>query len=150
MDKPPADMQIKALLAHLDTLGENAFGSRRRSDLEISPQETRAVTCLAKREFAIMTDLANDLGIPLSTTTHIVDRLVQKGLATRFRSDEDRRVVQVQLSAEGKKLEQTFLRQRMAIARGMLAPLSSAERETLLDLMAKMTRVSEPAGFRKN
>ena len=134
-----AKEQVDQLLAHLESLQENVNAAARDgSDREISHQEKRAVHSLAKKESAIMTDLAEDLKIPLSTATHIMDRLVKKGLATRLRLDDDRRVVQVQLTAEGKKIEESSLKHQIAIARGMLAPLSSTERKAFLELMAKI------------
>ena len=55
-----------------------------------------------------MTHLAESLGVPLSTATHTVDRLVAKGLVERNRSEEDRRVVEVQMSEYGRKLQENF------------------------------------------
>jgi DNA-binding MarR family transcriptional regulator len=140
MSKEPIDKeQVNQLLAHLESLQENVNAAARdNSDREISRQEKRAVHSLAKKEFAIMSDLAEDLKIPLSTATHIMDRLVRKGLATRLRLDDDRRVVQVQLTAEGKQIEKSFVKHKIAIARGMLAPLSSTERKVFLELMGKI------------
>ena len=46
-------------------------------------------------ERMMMSNLAESLGVPLSTATHTVDRLVAKGLVERNRSEEDRRVVEV-------------------------------------------------------
>jgi DNA-binding MarR family transcriptional regulator len=139
MNKTPIDKeQVNRLLAYFESLLASASAARDSPDHEISAQEKRAVHSLAKKESAIMTDLAGDLRVPLSTATHIMDRLVRKGLATRLRLDDDRRVVQVHLTTEGKKVEESLLRHQIAIARGMLAPLSSAERELFLELMGKI------------
>ena len=140
MNKTPIDKeQVNQLLAYFESLLASAATAAQDSpDHEISAQEKRAVHSLAKKESAIMSDLAEDLRVPLSTATHIMDRLVRKGLATRLRLEDDRRVVQVQLTTDGKKVEESLLRHQIAIARGMLAPLSSAERETFLELMGKI------------
>lgn len=45
-----------------------------------------------------VSDLANEMGIPFSTLTGIMDRMVEKGLITRERNEDDRRVVTVGLS----------------------------------------------------
>ena len=140
MNKTPIDKeQINRLLVHFETLLDSAGAALRdSSDREISPQEKRAVHSLAKRESAIMSDLAGDLGVPLSTATHIMDRLARKGLATRVRLEDDRRVVQVRLTAEGKKVEESLVRHQIAIARGMLEPLSFTERASFVELMGKI------------
>ncbi len=104
---------------------------------------------LPSRGKIIMSSLAEGLGVPLSTATHTVDRLVAKGLAVRNRSDEDRRVVQVEMSEHGKKLQDAFRVKRGEMARSWLAPLSSGEREIFLELMDKITRLAVPSADAK-
>ena len=91
-----------------------------------------------------MTDFAGELGVPLSTATHTVDRLVAKDLVMRLRSAKDRRVVQVELSDMGKALHAELRSRHQAMARNWLAPLSPAERETFLKLMAKIAQGAKP------
>src|SRR5260221_5735730 len=101
MNSPPIKKKVKELIAHFGSLVAKASASQFRPDVEISSRmsslEIRAMIRLAKKGSALMTDLANDLGIPTSTATHVMGRLVKKGLATRVRLDQDRRVVQEQL-----------------------------------------------------
>jgi DNA-binding MarR family transcriptional regulator len=70
----------------------------------------------------------------------MVERLADKGLATRSRIEDDRRVVRVELSEEGKKLHQKFLEQRREIVRFMLSSLTHGEREIFIELYTKITR----------
>ena len=91
-----------------------------------------------------MSRLAEELGIPLSTATHTIDRLVAKDMVVRTRSEEDRRAVLVEMSEFGKKLQESFKSQRRAVARSWLEPLSNGEREIFLELMAKITETSKP------
>ena len=44
--------------------------------------------------------------------TEMVDGLVQEGILERVRDDEDRRVVKVKLSDDGRKIHTTFVRTR--------------------------------------
>jgi DNA-binding MarR family transcriptional regulator len=78
------------------------------------------------------------LGIPLSTAAHTIDRLVHKGLVMRVRSDEDRRIVQVEMSESGKKLHAALRAKHQAMALSWLEPLSPNGRETFLNMMAKI------------
>jgi DNA-binding MarR family transcriptional regulator len=67
---------------------------------------------------------------------------VTKGFVVRSRSDEDRRVVRLELSKKGKKREQIFFERRLNIGREMLSLLSATERDIFLELMAKVTAES--------
>jgi DNA-binding MarR family transcriptional regulator len=135
------------LLGYLDTLFRRLMLPRRTGDeasLEISREEIRALVILDSGERIMMSSLAESLGVPLSTATHTVDRLVAKGLVLRNRSETDRRVVQVEMSAYGHKLQDEFREKRKSMACSWLEPLSSGEREIFLELMAKITRLAKP------
>lgn len=108
----------------------------------------RALIRLGSSGTMIMSDLASALGVPLSTATHTVDRLVEKSLVVRSRSDQDRRVVQVEMSEQGKALQATLRSKHRAMARSWLAPLSPGEREKFLELMAKISARAKPESER--
>jgi DNA-binding MarR family transcriptional regulator len=112
--------------------------------LDCSREEIRALILLGASGRITMTRLADRLGVPLSTATHTIVRLVAKSLAVRARTEEDRRVVQVELSDYGKRLQAKFNVKRLAVARSWLEPLSSGERELFLHLMAKITKLAQP------
>jgi len=140
---PVLERQLRELIAHFDALSQRMMTNRPPppgSDVECSPQEMRALSVLGRQGTAIMSDLAGTLHVPLSTATHTIDKLVNKGLVERTRPDDDRRVVQVGLSGKGKELHQTFLDFRLDMSRSMLDALSPGEREIFLELMAKMTK----------
>lgn len=65
----------------------NAFGNE-----NLSRTEVIILFMLRKRKYKA-TDLAAEIGIPTSTLTGIIDRLIGKGYVARERSSEDRRVV---------------------------------------------------------
>jgi DNA-binding MarR family transcriptional regulator len=147
------DRQSAQLLGYLDTLFRRLMLPRRTGDeasLELSREEMRALIILdpggldSDKHSIMMSNLAESLGVPLSTATHTVDRLVAKGLVQRNRSEEDRRVVQVEMSAYGRKLQEEFREKRKLMACSWLEPLSSGEREVFLELMSKITRLAKP------
>jgi DNA-binding MarR family transcriptional regulator len=141
------ERQSGQLLGYLDALFRRLVVQRQPADdpmRECSREEIRAMMVLRSSGRSIMTDFAAELGVPLSTATHTIDRLVLKGLVMRLRSEKDRRVVQVEMSRQGQAL-QTILRARhQAMARSWLAPLSPGERETFLELMAKIAENAKP------
>jgi DNA-binding MarR family transcriptional regulator len=147
------DQQSAQLLGYLDTLFRRLMLPRRAGDeasLEISREEIRALVILdtsgleSGERRMMMSSLAESLAVPLSTATHTVDRLVAKGLVQRNRSEEDRRVVQVEMSEYGRKLQEEFRDKRKLMACSWLEPLSSGEREIFLELMSKITRLAKP------
>jgi DNA-binding MarR family transcriptional regulator len=143
---PVLERQLRELIAHFDALSQRLMMNRPPPpgcDVECSPQEMRALGVLGRKGTVIMSDLAGMLSVPLSTTTHTIDKLVAKNLVDRTRPDGDRRVVQVGLSEKGKELHQSFLDFRLDMSRSMLDSLSPGEREIFLELMAKMTQPSK-------
>jgi DNA-binding MarR family transcriptional regulator len=139
------DRQSAQLLGYLDQLFQRlVLPSQPAQPKLVSREEIRAMIMLRTSGRAIMSDFAGALGVPLSTATHTVDRLVKKGLVVRNRSEEDRRVVQVEMSEQGKKIQAALRARHQAMARSWLEPLSPAERQTFLDLMAKIALRAKP------
>ena len=105
---------------------------------ELNPADGHTISLLGRVEALPMTALAKMLGLPLSTTTHRIDRLVDKGIVERGRSAADRRVVEISLTTLGKDLERQMRALNLTIAKQMLKPLSSEEREQLVSLLTKI------------
>ncbi len=138
--------QARELAACMDALASRMMSHRphpAEANEEISIQELKMLGLLGFRGRSIMSALAEALGVPLSTATHTVDKLVAKKLVERTRSEKDRRVVEVELSEEGRRRNKFFQEHRLAMIRNMLAALSPGEREIFLELMAKMARLAE-------
>jgi len=145
------DRQSGQLLGYLDALFQRLVLPRQQAEqpqVECSREEIRALIRLGTSGRMIMSDLAAALGVPLSTATHTVDRLVDKGLAVRNRSEQDRRVVQVEMSERGKAVQAMLRSKHQAMARSWLAPLSPAERDNFLELMAKISARARPESER--
>lgn len=119
-------------------------------DLQMGPQDVRALTWLGRRETCLMTDFAKGVGVPLSTATHLANRLVEKGVMLRERSEEDRRVVVVGLSELGRELDSSFFLLRLARSKTLLSKLEPAEQQQLVALMQKaLGEPPQPKTLRK-
>lgn len=84
-----------------------------------------------------MGELSHRLGIPLSTTTRLVQRLDQGGYVKRTPDSRDRRIVRLALTPKGRTLHravQTFAQQRVE---AMLRRLTPQERTLFLTLLHK-------------
>ncbi len=108
--------------------------------LDISPADRHSLAILGRSGPIPMTTLAQMLGLPLSTTTHRVDKLVKKKLLTRGRSESDRRIVVISLAPSGQALEEKLRALHLAIAAEMLKPLTSAERKLFVELLTKINK----------
>lgn len=139
---PVLERQVRELDACFDAFRRAMLGRMAPppSDVELSPQCGHALMVLADRGQITMTDFSEALGVSLSTATRTVERLIDKGLAIRSRIEDDRRVVRVELSEQGRKLTRHYLDQRYEMGRRMLAPLTPGEREIFIELMTKITR----------
>jgi DNA-binding MarR family transcriptional regulator len=113
--------------------------------LDFSPPEIRSLMWLGRAGKTVMTDFAKGIHVPLSTATRIVNRLVKKGHVVRRRSDLDRRIVEIDLSPIGYEYKARFHAEHLKESQKILAPLTEAERETLLSLMEKALQLSAEA-----
>ena len=85
-----------------------------------------------------MSELSSELDVPMSTATRIVDGLVQGGMAERVNDSNDRRVVRVGMSRNGRELYETgiaYNKQRIA---KLLRDFTAEEQAQLVKLMNKL------------
>lgn len=82
--------------------------------------------------------LSEKTGLPLSTLTGITDKLVDRGLLERLRSERDRRVVEVAMSSAGRTAYAYRKEAHRSKSRHVLSKLTVAEQKQLLTLLAKI------------
>ena len=99
-----------------------------------------------------MGELSSELGIPLSSSTRIVDGLVNANLLERVNDPLDRRVVRIQMSEHGKQFAETATEHIKEHIASLLKTFSPAEQEQLLQLVTKLfqsmeaeRRISDPS-----
>ena len=110
-------------------------------------QEIKVIQTLGKQGPLRMSEIADHLSLAVSSTTSVVDKLVEKNVVSRDRFEEDRRIVQVALTGSGMELYAVAREGRMNVGRGMLGTLSEEEQDALIGLFRKMT--SEVADLRR-
>jgi DNA-binding MarR family transcriptional regulator len=74
--------------------------------IDLTMQQLRTLMILSFRGSASGQELADGLGVHLSTVTGLINRLLARGLVKRGEDPNDRRVRRVRLSAEGTQLMQ--------------------------------------------
>lgn len=77
------------------------------------------------------------LGLSHPGCVRLVDRLVADGLVER-REGHDRRAIALHLTPEGHALREALLKERLAMIRPVLEPLTSDEEQTLAALLHKL------------
>jgi DNA-binding MarR family transcriptional regulator len=94
--------------------------------------QMRALFTVGHRKSCTMGDLADRLGVAMSTVTQIADRLEQRGWLRRVHDPEDRRVVRLALTEEGRELVEERRRQRRERLEEALLQMPADSRQALL------------------
>ncbi len=100
--------------------------------------EFRAIHAIGERPDWTMGELARFLVQGMSGLTAVIDKLQEKDLVERRRTDTDRRTVHVRLTPAGRRLFAHMRRRHLHMARGMLRALNSREQDIFLGLMRKI------------
>ena len=115
----------------------------------LNPKEMNAIVFIGKKEKCIMREISAFLQVADSTVTILVDRLVKRKLVRRELSDEDRRVINIILTDEGKAIYKEHLKAYQKLCRGILMTLDDKEQDLYVDLMKKIADGSKEQ-FAKN
>ncbi|HWQ52247.1 MAG TPA: MarR family transcriptional regulator [Bryobacteraceae bacterium] len=110
-------------------------------EVPLTLQEVRAVKAIPRAESVTMSTLATSMGVSLPTATHLVDRLVTKGLVVRSRPEHDRRLVLVALSERSRAHQRAFFENRVKLTLSILEPLGPTEREQVVKVVGEIARV---------
>jgi DNA-binding MarR family transcriptional regulator len=135
-DSKSLQEMARQLMRDLEVLARQFLAGQRT--WELSRSETALLRFLTDHGPSTMSDISNDLGLALSSTTGVVDAMVRRKLVERARPEVDRRTVIVALTRSGRTMHDHFLADRTALGVGMLEPLSPVERRKLLALFRKM------------
>ena len=98
---------------------------------------------LHKGECATMAALSRDLQLDPAAMTRALDRLESKGLVHRARSEQDRRVVKLELTDEGQRMARHVPAVLCEALNAHLAGFTPAEWETLVDLLQRVVANGE-------
>jgi DNA-binding MarR family transcriptional regulator len=92
------------LIARVKSVMSNMVTQRTMAELGITSTQASILFMVASGRCLVAAELARDYGIDASAVTRLIDRLEKRGLLTRVRSSEDRRVVHLALTPEGYEL----------------------------------------------
>jgi DNA-binding MarR family transcriptional regulator len=106
----------------------------------LSARQFWALQHLNEREGRAMVELGQLLLTDKSNVTGIVDRLEKEGLAARTPSAQDRRVMLVTLTAEGRRVRDALNERHEALVRDLIGSLGAAQLHTLLSQLGSISR----------
>lgn len=117
--------------------------------LDLTMGQLKVLMFLSVAQAANMGDLAETMGVALPSVTPLVDRLVERGLVARRRNPDDRRVVVVAITDEGRELAEGFHDTGREQLQGVLDRLSDEELGLVEEAMKLVLRgVQEVAADR--
>ncbi|MGL5258963.1 MAG: MarR family winged helix-turn-helix transcriptional regulator [Lachnospiraceae bacterium] len=89
------------LFRNINTIEEQAMKKEEYNNITVS--EMHVIEAIGIGNPKNMTSVAKALAVTTGTLTIAINSLVKKGMVNRVRSEEDRRVVLISLTSEGKK-----------------------------------------------
>ena len=101
--------------------------------------EANALYVVGSQEPQTMKQIAEALGVAVSTPTRTIDRLVEKGLVDRTVDEKDRRQLLIELTPNGRKVLEEMDEEGMMMTRKMLENLQDEEIESLKRILLKIS-----------
>jgi DNA-binding MarR family transcriptional regulator len=124
-----------AMLAALD---EELSADRRLASLELSAAQFIVIASLAGEERKSASDLCKGISYDAGAMTRMLDRLEGKGLIRRNRSPDDRRLVHLELTDEGRALYPRMRELSLGVANRFLHGFTKVEARQLETLLSRM------------
>jgi DNA-binding MarR family transcriptional regulator len=109
---------------------------------EASLVQLRALTVLSESPEANLMQLADGMGVTVSTTSRLVDRLVAAGLVDRRPSRVTRREVSISLTTAGREVLQRYDDLRLTALRSRLDQLTPRQRASAVDAFRDLASTS--------
>ncbi|HKM33508.1 MAG TPA: MarR family transcriptional regulator [Lachnospiraceae bacterium] len=106
--------------------------------LDCTKNELLTLWLLYRQKEVTMTQVAEYIHVPLNTATGIVSRMEKRNLLLRKRSEEDKRVVTVQLDSQGKIQIEQIMGKVLFYGKRIIEDLSGEEIALIIKIMDKV------------
>lgn len=104
----------------------------------IQPQDMYVLERIYFNENLAIKDLSRQYSIPPSTLTGIIDRLENKKLIERLRTNIDRRAIELMATSEGRIAVEKHIKEDMLFSKNLFNNLEKKKREKLLELLEEL------------
>ena len=113
------------------------------ADQELTFSQWTTLVALHDGRIGTAGDLAHNICHDAGSLTRLIDEMVNRGLVNRGRSETDRRVVTLALTARGRALVEQLAPRVMHLWNGLLSGFSHAEVDTLINLLTRLVLAAE-------
>jgi len=131
---PPPPHEVPSLISRLE--GAQAKDKSLLISKHVAFHRLRNI--LHRKPGLTMGELSQALSVPLYAATRMVDSLVATGLADRLSDADDRRVVRVTLTEDGRRLHQAIEAHVAQSIQRVMACLTPEEQGVLITLLRKV------------
>lgn len=138
---PPATAELASRLRLAIT--RTARRLRQQGDPSLSPSLISALSTVERLGPLTPSELAAAERVRRPTVTRVVGRLEEAGLVARLPDQEDRRVVRLEASAEGRRVLRALRTRKTAYLAKRIERLDAEERATLEHASAILERLLE-------
>jgi len=107
---------------------------------DLSITEIHTIEAVGMYGSSTMSEVASRLDITMGTLTTAIDKLIKKGYVERFRSDVDRRIVNVKLTNRGKLAYRIHEKFHLDMVKSIMDDFSEEEEDILLSALRKLSR----------
>lgn len=104
----------------------------------IQPQDMYVLERIYFNEKMLVRDLSRQYSIPPSTLTGIIDRLENKKLIERLRTNIDRRAIELAVTPQGKVIVEKHIEEDKMFARNFFGTLEQEKKEKLKELLSEL------------
>lgn len=119
------------------------------ADQELTFSQWTTLVALHDGRIKTAGDLAHNICHDAGSLTRLIDEMERRGLVSRSRSETDRRVVTLSLTARGRALVEQLAPRVMNLWNGLLAGFTHAEVDMLIDLLTRLVVAAEARGEKK-
>ncbi|MBQ1274411.1 MAG: MarR family transcriptional regulator [Cellulosilyticum sp.] len=109
--------------------------------LECSKNEILALLLIYKEQMVNMSEVAEYINAPLNTATGVISRLEKRKLVERTRDCQDKRVVKISLTNEGRIYFNQEKKLLMKYFIALMGQLSGEEKQALASVMDKVIKL---------
>ncbi|MCL5056378.1 MAG: MarR family transcriptional regulator [Firmicutes bacterium] len=143
---------ITAAVESLQKINSTVFRDDqfRCHELELTISQVHFLRVLYEKGTTTMGKISEALSIAPPSATMTAERLVKQGIVVRKESKKDRRVVQVSLSAKGKRLISKFMEAKRRRWFEIMKNLPENDRESLVRALQLLVTLMEKAEEEKN
>lgn len=109
---------------------------------EITPALMQCLQYLYLRGTSSVREIAGGLEISLSAASQLVDRLAKRGLVTRRENEEDRRLMEVDLTQDGQEVVRGMRERRSKWFASIVGSMDSVGRNALLEGLESFLKIA--------